>query len=72
MANHSFTQEPLFRRQRGPRILNMVYTDRKSAEARRVTENLRFQIERWVNEGGAGGEDTTPHSSEWIECDRKP
>jgi hypothetical protein len=49
----------------------MVHADRKSAEARPVTENLRFQIERWVNEGGAGGEDTTLHASQSIELDRK-
>jgi hypothetical protein len=54
-----------------PRILNMVHADRKSAEARPVTENPRLQIERWVNEGGAGGEDTTPHASQSIELDRK-
>ena len=72
MANQSFTQGPRFRRQKRPRILNMVYTDRKSVEARPVTENLRLQIERSVNEGGTGGEDTTPHASERIERDRKP
>ena len=55
-----------------PRILNMVHTDRKLAEAHPVIENLRRQIERWVNEGGAGGEDITPHASERIERDRKP
>jgi len=41
----------------------MVDTDRKSAEARPGTENLRLQIERSVNEDGAGGEDTAPHAS---------
>jgi hypothetical protein len=55
-----------------PRILNMVHTDRKLSETHPVIENLRRQIERWVNEGGAGGEDTTPHASERIERDRKP
>jgi hypothetical protein len=55
-----------------PKILNMAYTDRKSVEARPVTESLRLQIERRVNEGGADGEDTTPHVSERIERDRKP
>jgi len=55
-----------------PRILNMVHTDRKLDEAHPVIENLGRQIERWVNEGGAGGEDTTPHASERIERDRKP
>jgi hypothetical protein len=54
------------------RILNMVHTDRKFAEAHPVIENLRRQIERWVNEGGAGGEDITPHASERIERDGKP
>jgi len=49
----------------------MVDTDRKSAEARPVTENPQLQIERWVNEGGAGDEGTTPYVSERIERDRK-
>jgi len=72
MANQPLTQKSRFLRRKESRTPDLVHADRKSAEARPVPNNLRFQIERWVNEGGAGGEDTAPPMPERIGRDHKP
>ena len=35
-----------------------AHADRRAVEATLVTDNLWRQIDRWVNEGGAVGDDT--------------
>jgi hypothetical protein len=60
MANQSRMQkyEPL--REKMFRVLDAADADRKAVNASAATNNLWRQIDRWVNEGGAGGDSTAP------------
>ena len=55
MANQSPTHPSLGKD--AHRVLNAADTDPRTVEAGSVTRSLELQIERWVNEGGAGGDE---------------
>ena len=55
MANQSPTHPSLGND--APRVLNAADTDPRTVEAGSVTRSLELQIARWVNEGGAGGDE---------------
>jgi len=41
-------------------VLDAADADRKAVDASAATNNLWRQIDRWVNEGGAGGGSIVP------------
>ena len=55
MANPSPTHPSLGKD--AHRVLNAADTDPRTVEAGSVTRSLELQIARWVNEGGAGGDE---------------
>ena len=69
MTNQSLMQKYQPRRESGPRIPDTADADRKAVEAPLLIDNLWRQIDRWVNEGGAVGDGTTPSPTG---DDRKP
>ena len=52
-------------------VLDAADADRKAVDASAATNNLWRQIDRWVNEGGAGGDSTAPFAPERIVDNRK-
>jgi hypothetical protein len=58
------------RREIGPRSPDTADANRKAVEAPLI-DNLWRQIDRWVNEGGAVGDGTTPPLPEMIANHRK-
>jgi hypothetical protein len=60
MTNQSLMQEYESRGEIGPRIPDTADVERKAVEAPLLIDNLWRQIDRWVNEGGAVGDGTTP------------
>ncbi len=71
MANQSRMQKCRARREKRFRALDAADADRKAVEAPPATNNLWRQIDRWVNEGGAGGDGIVPPAPERIGNDRK-
>jgi hypothetical protein len=71
MANQSRMQKCRLRREKRLRVLDAADADRKAVEAPPATNNLWRQIDRWVNEGGAGDDGTVPSAPERIGNDRK-
>ena len=71
MTNQSLTQKYQPRREIGPRIPDTDDANRKAVEAPMLIDNLWRQIDRWVNEGGAVGDGTTPPLPEVIANRRK-
>jgi hypothetical protein len=71
MENQSRMQKYGPRRERMFTVLDAADADRKAVEAPAATSNLWRQIDRWVNEGGAGGDSTTPFAPERIVDNRK-
>jgi hypothetical protein len=69
MTNQSLMQKYQPRREIEPRIPDTAY--RKGVEAPLLIDNLWRQIDRWVNEGGAVGDGTTPSPPEMIANHRK-
>jgi hypothetical protein len=59
MTNQSLPQRYQPRRRIGPKIADND-ADRNALEAPMLIDNLWRQIDRWVNEGGAVGDGTTP------------
>ena len=60
MTNQSLIQKYQPRGEIEPRIPEASDADRKAGEPPLLIDNLWRQIDRWVNEGGAVGDDTTP------------
>ena len=60
MTNQSLMQKYQSRGEIGPRIPDTADADRKVVEAPLLIDDLWRQIDRWVNEGGAVGDGTTP------------
>jgi hypothetical protein len=71
MANQSRMQKYEPRREKMFTVLDAIDADRKAVEVSLAINNLWRQIDRWVNEGGAGGDDTVPSAPERIGSDRK-
>jgi hypothetical protein len=65
MTNQSLIQKYQPRGKIEPRIPYTADADRKAVEAPFI-DNLWRQIDRWVNEGGAVGDGTTPSVPEMI------
>ena len=59
------------RREIETRIPHTADADRQAVEAPLLIDNLWRQIDRWVNEGGAVGDGTTPSLPEMIANHRK-
>ena len=72
MTNQSLTQRYQPRREIGPRIPDTADADRKAVEAPLLIDNLWRQIDRWVNEGGAVGDGTTPPYRRWWQTVANP
>lgn len=70
MTNQSLIQKYQSRGDE-PRIPEVADADRKVGEAPLLIDNLWRQIDRWVNEGGAVGDGTTPSVPEKIANHRK-
>jgi hypothetical protein len=70
MTSQSLTQRYQPRRRIGPRIPDND-ANRKALEAPMLIDNLWRQIDRWVNEGGAVGDGTTPPLPEVVANRRK-
>ena len=60
MANQSRMQIYEPRREKMFTVLDAADEDRKAVDASAATNNLWRQIDRWVNEGGAGGGSIVP------------
>ena len=60
MTSQSLMQKYQPRRESGLGIADTVDADRKAVEAPLLIDDLWRQIDRWVNEGGAVGDGTTP------------
>jgi hypothetical protein len=60
MTNQSLIQKYQPRGEIGPRIRETADAERKAVESPLFIDNLWRQIDRWVNEGGAVGDGTTP------------
>jgi hypothetical protein len=71
MTNQSPVQETQPRRASEPKIPNKANTVRKSVEAPLLIDNLWRQIDRWVNEGGAVGDDVTLSVTEMTASHQK-
>ena len=71
MTNQSLTQRYQPRRRIGPRVADTADADRKAVEAPLLIDNLWRQVDRWVNEGGAVGDGTTPPLPEVVANRRK-
>jgi hypothetical protein len=71
MTNQSLLQKYQPRRKIGLRISDTADADRKAVEAPLLIDNLWRQIDRWVNEGGAVGDGTTPALPEMVANRRK-
>lgn len=71
MTNQSLIQKYQPRGEIEPRIPEAADADRKAVEAPLLIDNLWRQIDRWVNEGGAVGDGTTPSVPEMIANHRK-
>ena len=59
------------RRESGLGIADTVDADRKAVEWPLLIDNLWRQVDRWVNEGGAVGDGTTPPLPEVVANRRK-
>ena len=70
VTNQFRMQKGRLRRKKKFRVLDAA-GDRKAIEAPPATNNLWRQIDRWVNEGGAGDDGTVPSAPEGIGNDRK-
>ena len=70
MTNQSPMQKYQPRREIGPRIPD-TDANRKALEAPMLIDNLWRQIDRWVNEGGAVGDGTTPPLPDVVANRRK-
>ena len=71
MANRSLIQTYQPCGEIWPTIPDTADADRKAVEAPLLIDNLWRQIDRWVNEGGAVGDGTTPSVPEIIANHRK-
>ena len=71
MTNQSLMQKFSLAEKSRPRIPDTADADRKAVEAPSLIDNLWRQIDRWVNEGGAVGDGTTPSRPEMIANHRK-
>jgi hypothetical protein len=60
MTNQSLTQKYQPRGEIEPRIRETAEAERKAVESPLFIDNLWRQIDRWVNEGGAVGDGSTP------------
>jgi hypothetical protein len=60
MTNQCLIQKYQPRGEIGAKTSEAVDADRKAVEAPLLIDNLWRQIDRWVNEGGAVGDGTTP------------
>jgi hypothetical protein len=71
MTNQSLIQKYQPRGKIEPRIPETTDVDRRAVELPLPIDNLWRQIDRWVNEGGAVGDGTTPSVPEMIANNRK-
>jgi hypothetical protein len=71
MTNQSLIQTYQPRGEIEPKTPDTADADRKAVEAPLLIDNLWRQIDRWVNEGGAVGDGTTPSVPEMIANNRK-
>jgi hypothetical protein len=71
MENPSLIQTYQPRGEIWPTIPDTADADRKAVEAPLVIDDLWRQIDRWVTEGGAVGDGTTPSIPEMIARHRK-
>jgi hypothetical protein len=71
MTNQSLLQKHRPPREIASRISDTPDADRKAVEAPLLIDNLWRQIDRWVNEGGAVGDGTTPSPPEMIANHRR-
>jgi hypothetical protein len=71
MTHQSRIQEYRPRRERVFQDLDPTGVDYKTGIALSVAQGLRPQIARWVNEGGAGDDDTATSAPERVVSDRK-
>jgi hypothetical protein len=72
MTHQALIPECRPRGEKEPGALEVINVDRNAVVERRfVVENLRLQIARWVNEGGAGDDETTPPAPERLESSSK-
>jgi hypothetical protein len=71
MTNRSLIQTYQPRGEIGPTIPDTPGADRKAVETPLLIDDLWRQIDRWVNEGGAVGDGTTPSGPEMIANHRK-
>jgi hypothetical protein len=60
MTNQSLIQKYQPRGEIEPRIRETAEAERKAVESPLFINNLWRQIDRWVNEGGAVGDGSTP------------
>ena len=70
MAHQSRMQKYQPRREKRFGVLDTTDTGRKAMEVSLVTNTLWRQIDRWVNEGGAVGDEAAPFTQEGSGSDR--